>query len=222
MARKKIANYNANPNYLDYLDALRKFFTNDTDILPIVMEFNFYINGVYNIPYTDLFRQYLENLNDIHGEEKTKSLIDDGTIGIINDQIYKNGNGSLIQSLESLRVYILDRLKSYNISWNPITMQYIEIKKLPVTQLQTSNPEVINNNDATTSGEGALTEDEIIKAKIEQGVISEPLRQAPPNAEKKHRKSFWQHLGFLSYKNSARYKKIMQEKGVRYYDGNNY
>jgi hypothetical protein len=58
MARRKKANYNSNPNYLDYLTALRTFFTNDTDIIPIIEAFNFYINGVYGIPYTDLFRIY--------------------------------------------------------------------------------------------------------------------------------------------------------------------
>jgi hypothetical protein len=143
--KKKRANYNSNPNYLDYLTALRKFFTNDADIIPIIQEFNFYVNGVFSTPYVDLFRMYDENLEDIHGTEKTKQLIDDGTIGIINNQIYNNGNGSLITSLENLRVYMLDRSNKYTIAYNPFINAYAEALIPKINVLETANPVVTNN-----------------------------------------------------------------------------
>jgi len=143
--KKKRANYNSNPNYLDYLTALRKFFTNDADIIPIIQEFNFYVNGVFSTPYVDLFRMYDENLEDIHGTEKTKQLIDDGTIGIINNQIYNNGNGSLITTLENLRVYMLDRSNKYTIAYNPFINAYAEALIPKINVLETANPVVTNN-----------------------------------------------------------------------------
>jgi hypothetical protein len=143
--KKKRANYNSNPNYLDYLTALRKFFTNDADIIPIIQEFNFYVNGVFSTPYVDLFRMYDDNLEDIHGAEKTKQLIDDGTIGIINNQIYNNGNGSLITSLENLRVYMLDRCKKYTIAYNPFINAYAEALIPKINVLGTANPVVTSN-----------------------------------------------------------------------------
>jgi hypothetical protein len=142
MARKKIANYNSNPNYLDYLTALRKFFTNDVDIIPIIQEFNFYVNGVYAIPYTDLFRAYEENGDDIHGTEKMKQFIDDGTIGIIQNQVYQIG---LISSLENLRVYMLDRSKKYTITYNPFINAYAEALIPKINNLGTVNPVVTSN-----------------------------------------------------------------------------
>lgn len=140
--KKKRANYNSNPNYLDYLTALQKFFTNNVDIIPIIMEFNFYVNGVFGIPYIDLFRSYDENMEDIHGTENTKSFIDDGTIGIINKQIYK-ANGNLLQSLEDLRVYLLDRSTKYSIVYNTFINAYAETIKPIVNNLPESNPVVI-------------------------------------------------------------------------------
>jgi hypothetical protein len=206
MARRKKANYNSNPNYLDYLTALRKFFTNDTDIIPIIESFNFYINGVYGIPYTDLFRIYDENMNDIHGEEKTKQLIDEGTIGIINNQIYNIGGGSLITSLETLRVYMEDRRKKYTIAYNPFINAYAESITPVINVLETANPVVTTNgidNSANTSVDvplgGSTIEKEIRAAQAE-------------TTAKKQRKSFWKHLAFLSYKNSARYKKQNETK----------
>lgn len=148
MAKKYKANYNtANPTYLDYLLALRKVFTNDTDIIPIIYEFNFYINGVFSTPYVDLFRMYDENIEDIHGAEKTKQLINDGSIGIINTEIYKS-NGSLLSSLESLRVYLLNRSNKYNIGYNPMTNTYTEALKTVVNVLPEANPNVTNNGIA--------------------------------------------------------------------------
>lgn len=145
MAKKYKANYNtANPTYLDYLLALRKVFTNDTDIIPIIYEFNFYINGVFTTPYVDLFRMYDENIEDIHGAEKTKQLINDGSIGIINTEIYKS-NGSLLSSLESLRVYLLNRSNKYNIGYNPMTNTYTEALKTVINVLPEANPNVTNN-----------------------------------------------------------------------------
>ena len=142
MAKKYKANYNtANPTYLDYLLALRKVFTNDADIIPIIYEFNFYINGVFSTPYVDLFRMYDENIEDIHGAEKTKQLINDGSIGIINTEIYKS-NGSLLSSLESLRVYLLNRSNKYNIGYNPMTNTYTEALKTVINVLPEANPQI--------------------------------------------------------------------------------
>jgi len=140
--KKKRANYNSNPNYLDYLTALRKFFTNDADIIPIIQEFNFYVNGVYSIPYTDLFKAYEENGDDIHGTEKMKQFIDDGTIGIIQQQVYQIG---LISSLENLRVYLLDRSKKYTIAYNPFINAYAEALIPKINNLGTANPVVTSN-----------------------------------------------------------------------------
>jgi hypothetical protein len=142
MAKKYKANYNtANPTYLDYLLALRKVFTNDADIIPIIYEFNFYINGVFSTPYVDLFRMYDDNIEDIHGPEKTKQLINDGSIGVINNEIYKS-NGSLLSSLESLRVYLLNRSNKYNIGYNPMTNTYTEALKTVVNVLPEANPQI--------------------------------------------------------------------------------
>jgi len=143
--KKNRANYNSNPNYLDYLTALQKFFSNNVDIIPIIMDFNFYVNGVFGIPYVDLFRSYEENMEDIHGTVNTKSFIDDGTIGIINEQIYK-ANGSLMQSLENLRVYLLDRSTKYNIIYNTFINAYSETIKPVVNNLPDANPVVTNNS----------------------------------------------------------------------------
>lgn len=166
MAKKYKANYNtANPTYLDYLLALRKVFTNDTDIIPIIYEFNFYINGVFSTPYVDLFRMYDENIEDIHGAEKTKQLIDDGSIGIINTEIYKS-NGSLLSSLESLRVYLLDRSNKYTIAYNPFTNQYTEVKKMPVNTLPEANPNVTNNGIAVGETKASLPPKQIRKNPI--------------------------------------------------------
>jgi hypothetical protein len=142
MAKKYKANYNtANPTYLDYLLALRKVFTNDADIIPIIYEFNFYINGVFSTPYVDLFRMYDDNIEDIHGPEKTNQLINDGSIGVINNEIYKS-NGSLLSSLESLRVYLLNRSNKYNIGYNPMTNTYTEALKTVVNVLPEANPQI--------------------------------------------------------------------------------
>jgi len=150
MRKKKIANYTGSANYLDYLTALRKFFTNDQDMIPIIYGFNFYVNGVYGIPFLDLFRSYEDNYQDIHGDEKTKALTDDGTIGVINEMIYKSGNGSLIASLEALRLWLIDRTKTYTVVYNPFFNAYTEAELPKINNLGNDYPEV------TTSGEGAI------------------------------------------------------------------
>jgi hypothetical protein len=222
MRKKKIAGYNTTISYLDYLTALRKFFTNDADIIPIIMGFNFYINGVYQTPYTDLFRMYDENIEDIHGAEKTKSFIDDGTIGIINEQIFKNGSGSLITSLENLRVFLLDRTKKYNVTYNPFINAYAEFLNPVVNDLGTSNPEVNNNKDGLTQ--------EQVNENLRQERLKEIERQNTPykgdqkvetitaptvnggikGLPPKTKKTIWKYLSFLSYKNSANYKKKIE------------
>jgi len=186
--KKKRANYNSNPNYLDYLTALRKFFTNDEDIIPIIQEFNFYVNGVFSTPYVDLFRMYDDNLEDIHGAEKTKQLIDDGTIGIINNQIYNNGNGSLVTSLENLRVYMEDRSNKYTIAYNPFINAYAEALIPKINVLQTANP-VVTNNDYNQKlaeikklyDEGDIGEGEYQKrlSKLNAKFLSSPEIQNP-------------------------------------------
>jgi hypothetical protein len=212
--KKKIAKYSGSGNYLDYLTALRKFFTNDVDIIPLLEAFNFYVTGVYGTPYVDLFRMYVENPADIHGESKYKELIDDGTVGIINAQIYAKG-GSLIQSLEDLRMYINDRAKKYTIAYNPFINAYAEYEIPKINDLGTANPvistvgvpsdaaPIIVNNDLAAADEiqnpmQPLT-DERIKA-TQTTTLQQPLKP-------KTKKSIWKYLGFLSYKNSARYKK---------------
>jgi hypothetical protein len=229
--KKKIANYSNNPNYLDYLTALRKFFTNDVDIIPILSGFNFYINGVYGTPYTDLFRMYDENFEDIHGSEKTKQFIDDGTIGIINAQIYANG-GSLIQSLENLRMYINDRAKKYTIAYNPFVNAYAEYEIPKINDLGTANPVVTDaNNDVyiETETKGGLTQEQVNeRVRIERlkneninkpqkasdtrttGEVIKPTGAAKP--KNSQAKSIWKYLSFLSYKNSTRYKKQIATK----------
>jgi hypothetical protein len=199
MAKKYKANYNtANPTYLDYLLALRKVFTNDTDIIPIIYEFNFYINGVFSTPYVDLFRMYDENIEDIHGAEKTKQLIDDGSIGIINTEIYKS-NGSLLSSLESLRVYLLDRSNKYTIAYNPFTNQYTEVKKMPVNTLPEANPNVINNGIA-----------------VDEKRDLPALGLTTTKTTTKKRKSFWAYLSFLSHpKNKKAKVETETEKRIR-------
>jgi len=191
MIRKKNrANYNSNPNYLDYLTALRKFFTNDADIIPIIMAFNFYINGVYATPYVDLFRQYDENLEDIHGPEKTKQLIDDGTIGVINEQIYEQGNGSLITSLETLRIYLEDRQRLYTIAYNPFVNAYAEYKIPAKNDLGSSNPAIsINGVDPNAApiligdyGKGGLTQEQVNEnvriQKLNEANLNNPQKTA--------------------------------------------
>jgi hypothetical protein len=199
MAKKYKANYNtANPTYLDYLLALRKVFTNDTDIIPIIYEFNFYINGVFSTPYVDLFRMYDENIEDIHGAEKTKQLIDNGSIGIINTEIYKS-NGSLLSSLESLRVYLLDRSNKYTIAYNPFTNQYTEVKKMPVNTLPEANPNVTNNGIA-----------------VDEKRDLPALGLTTTKTTTKKRKSFWAYLSFLSHpKNKKAKVETETEKRIR-------
>lgn len=210
MARKKIAKYNSNPNYLDYLTALRKFFTNDTDIIPIIQAFNFYINGVYGTPYTDLFRMYDENLEDIHGTEKTKQLIDDGTIGIINNQIYNNGNGSLITSLENLRVYMLDRSNKYTIAYNPFINAYAEALKPKINVLETANPVVTSN--------GIEVAEPVINELAAPEILTkqQPLKTVAPKKTtvKQKLNSIFSKLSFLSYKQSKKYKKQQTKQTI--------
>lgn len=201
MAKKYKANYNtANPTYLDYLLALRKVFTNDTDIIPIIYEFNFYINGVFSTPYVDLFRMYDDNMEDIHGPEKTKQLIDNGSIGVINSEIYKS-NGSLLASLESLRVYLLNRSNKYNIGYNPMTNTYTEALKTVVNVLPEANPNVTNNG---------LAADEIKNAG------GGPIDEKFVKTKTKKRKSFWAYLSFLSHpKNKKAKVETETEKRIR-------
>lgn len=178
MYKKNKVNYAVgSPTYLDFLQALRKMFTNDVDILPIVYGFNFYINGVYSIPYVDLFRMYDENMEDIHGAEKTKQLIDDGTVGVINKWIYSS-DGSLVNALETLRIYLLDRSATYNIAFNPMFGFYSEAKKTVVNVLPNSNPTVSTNG---------IT-------------VGEMGNQIPQSIPRSNKKSFWKALGFLVYK----------------------
>lgn len=216
MIRKKSkANYNNIPNYLDYLTALRKFFTNDVDIIPILEGFNFYVNGVYGTPYVDLFKMYDENAEDIHGAERTKSFIDDGTIGIINAQIYAKG-GSLIQSLEDLRMYLNDRARKYTIAYNPFTNAYAEYEIPKINDLGTANPVVSTNGIEADAApivvNEQLAEAEDLRRNLALPLTDEQTKQTtttitakPPMIKPK--KSIWKFLGFLSYKNSARYKK---------------
>lgn len=178
MRKYKKANYNSNPNYLDFLTALKRFFTNDQDIIPIIDGFNFYVNGIYGTPFTDLFRMYDENKEDIHGPEKTKQLIDDGTIGIIDETIYKQGRGSMLTALEITRVYLEDRRKKYNIGFNPLTNSYTEALKPVINVLPDANP------NTTTDG------------------VNPNLPALPQTKPKK--KSFWKYLSFLSYKQKAK------------------
>ena len=199
MAKKYKANYNtANPTYLDYLLALRKVFTNDTDIIPIIYEFNFYINGVFSTPYVDLFRMYDDNMEDIHGPEKTKQLIDNGSIGVINSEIYKS-NGSLLASLESLRVYLLNRSNKYNIGYNPMTNTYTEALKTVVNVLPEANPNVTNNGLA-----------------VDEKRDLPALGLTTTKTTTKKRKSFWAYLSFLSHpKNKKAKVETETEKRIR-------
>jgi hypothetical protein len=200
MARKKSkASYNNVPNYLDYLTALRKFFTNDVDIIPILEGFNFYVNGVYGTPYVDLFRMYDENAEDIHGAERTKSFIDDGTIGIINAQIYAKG-GSLIQSLEDLRMYLNDRAKKYTIAYNPFINAYAEYEIPKINDLGTANP-VVSTNGIEADAED-LQRNLALPLEDKKIIGGTEVSLRPKN---KPKKSIWKFLGFLSYKNSKRY-----------------
>jgi len=214
----KRANYNANPNYLDFLDALRKFFTNDQDIIPIIAEFNFYVNGVYSTPLTDLFRMYDENPEDIHGAEKTKTFIDDGTIGIINQAIYKQGNGSLLTALENTRVLLENKKSKYNVGYNPITKTYTEALKTPVNVLPDGNPVVLPGGLGGPGG-GPMNDNPVLLGLGAGGpggaigggpvvfgggpgenpnVIGGTKVSLPPKPKKK--KSFWKYFSFLSYK----------------------
>jgi hypothetical protein len=239
----KKANYNANPNYLDFLDAMRKFFTNDQDIIPIISEFNFYINGVYSIPYTDLFRMYDENLEDIHGPEKTKQFIDDGTIGIINEAIYKIGKGSLLTALENTRVLLENKKAAYNVGFNPMSKTYTEALKPVVNVLPDGNPVVTNlNKNQLTQEEvneiirlAKLQELERNAAKPDLRNPVDPLKdtiKAPTTgsgAKKKAKKSFWKYLSFLSHPKNKKINKSGPMDDFDYYtknkknfDGNNY
>jgi hypothetical protein len=226
----KKANYSANPNYLDFLDALRKFFTNDQDIIPIISEFNFYINGVYSIPYTDLFRMYDENLEDIHGPEKTKQFIDDGTIGIINEAIYKQGNGSLLTALENTRVLLENKKAKYNVGFNPISKTYTEALKTVVNVLPQSNPVVSNNKDGLTQEQvnerirlETLKEIErqnsVYKGSQKATTITAPTTGsgAKGGNAKPKKKSFWKYLSFLSHPKNKKSGPIIMN-----FDGNNY
>jgi len=208
--RKNRANYNSNPNYLDYLTALRKFFTNDADIIPIIMAFNFYINGVYSTPYVDLFRQYDENLEDIHGPEKTKQLIDDGTIGVINEQIYEQGGGSLITSLENLRIYLEDRQRKYTIAFNPFVLRYAEYQIPDKNDLGISNPAIsINGVDPNAA---PIIVNETL-APVEVKHPSDPLKEIKLKPIKQNPlKKLFKKLSFLSHPKNK----------VKNYDGNNY
>jgi len=208
--RKNRANYNSNPNYLDYLTALRKFFTNDADIIPIIMAFNFYINGVYSTPYVDLFRQYDENLEDIHGPEKTKQLIDDGTIGVINEQIYEQGRGSLITSLETLRIYLEDRQRTFTIAYNPFVNAYAEYKIPAKNDLGSSNPAIsINGVDPNAA---PIIVNETLAA-VEVKHPSDPLKEIKLKPIKQNPlKKLFKKLSFLSHPKNK----------VKNYDGNNY
>lgn len=173
MKKIKKVSYVGTPKstYLEFLLAFENMFTNKQNVLPIIDEFNFYINGAYSTPLTDLFRMYEENFEDIHGAEKTKELIDNGTVGIINEYIY-NADGSLIQALENLRVYILDRKNKYNIVYNPMLNIYTETLKTAVNVLQDANP-IVNGKEQIA---------------------------APPLDAPKKKKSLWRFLGFLVYK----------------------
>jgi hypothetical protein len=175
-----------------------KFFTNDQDIIPIMSEFNFYINGVYSTPYTDLFRMYDENLEDIHGPEKTKQFIDDGTIGIINEAIYKQGNGSLLTALENTRVLLENKKAKYNVGFNPMSKTYTEALKPIVNVLADGNPVVSGG----TGGPGG-------------GPLDNAIAAQQPKAKKK--KSFWKYLSFLSHPKNKKSGPIIMN-----FDGNNY
>jgi hypothetical protein len=226
----KKANYSANPNYLDFLDAMRKFFTNDQDIIPIIAEFNFYVNGVYSIPFTDLFRAYDEDFEGIHGTEKTKQLTDDGTIGIINEAIFKVGKGSLLTALENTRIILENKKAAYNVGYNPMTKSYTEALKPLVNVLADANPIVTNNKDGLTQ--------EQVNERIKQEALKELERQnsvykgsqkattitAPTTGSgakrgdaKPKKKSFWKYLSFLSHPKNKKSGPIIMN-----FDGNNY
>jgi hypothetical protein len=191
MAKKYKANYNtANPTYLDYLLALRKVFTNDADIIPIIYEFNFYINGVFSTPYVDLFRMYDDNIEDIHGPEKTNQLINDGSIGVINNEIYKS-NGSLLSSLESLRVYLLNRSNKYNIGYNPMTNTYTEALKTVVNVLPEANPQI------SQMGNVFLTQAQLEAKQIGGTNASLPPKTKTKIAKKNPLKMLFSKLSFL-------------------------
>lgn len=174
--------YNTNTSYLDFLLAFEKMFTNKQNVLPLIYGFNFYVNGVYSTPLTDLFRMYEDNLEDIHGTEKTKTLTDDGTIGIINKYIY-NAGGSLINALEKLRVFLLDRAGTHNIIFNPMQNLYTETLKTAVNVLPDSNP-VVGNGQQNPPANG-----------IAAGEMNNN-----PNVTPKKKKSFWRYLSFLVHK----------------------
>lgn len=201
MRKKKIANYNANPGFMDYLTALRKMFTNDTDIIPVIMEFNFYINGVYGITYLDLFRMYDENAEDIHGTEKTKKLTDDGTIGLINEQIYKIGNGSLISSLEALRILLLDKTKKYTVVYNPFINAYAEALIPIIKNLGNDFPVVTTDGIAIDEAPIVIDQMEVVRNVRPQpgseSIISNEMVGIKP---KKKKKSIWSYLTWAVYK----------------------
>ena len=222
MARRKKANYDGEKNYLQFLTALRRMFTNDVDIIPIIDEFNFYIKGAYGQTYLDLFRAYEENPEDIHGTEKYKKFIDNGTIGVINEEVYR-ANGNLIQALESLRVFLEDRRTKYIVTYSPFVSAYVETVKPNMVTLSSTNPEIVNVEgetiytepmptpaltDTTTTGGNELAPPDdrnyirpvdplTDEQKIKSGMIAMPPK-------KKKRKSLWQYLSFLSYKNKKK------------------
>jgi hypothetical protein len=224
MRRKKLAMFEGTADnksaYLNYLTALRKFFTNDEDIIPVIFDFNFYVNGVYGIPYLDLFRNYEENLEDIHGSEKTKALTDDGTIGLINEMIYKIGNGSLIASLEAMRMIIIDKTKTFYVVYNPFFNAYTEAPKPQMNNLGNDFPEVVSNGGyKIDTGTGVKGPDyfsnqiptgpqKVTDTRTTGNVIAptgpatpkatKSVRQAPINTKKK--KSIWSYLSWAVYK----------------------
>ena len=225
--RKNRANYNNNPNYLDYLTALRKFFTNDADIIPIIMAFNFYINGVYSTPYVDLFRQYDENLEDIHGPEKTKQLIDDGTIGVINEQIYEQGRGSLITSLENLRIYLEDRQRTFTIAYNPFVNAYAEYKIPAKNDLGSSNP-AISINGVDPNAAPIIVNKTLAKIDVVNN-NQIPISKLTKPKQKNAFKSFFKKLSFLSHPKNKKINSSIPindfdfyTKNKKNYDGNNY
>jgi hypothetical protein len=216
MARRKKANYDGEKNYLQFLTALRRMFTNDVDIIPIIDEFNFYIKGAYGQTYLDLFRAYEENPEDIHGTEKYKKFIDDGTIGVINEEVYR-ANGNLIQALESLRVFLEDRRTKYIITYSPFVNAYVETVKPNMVVLSSTNPEIVNVEgetiytepmqtptpaDTTTTGGNELAPPDDRRA-VDM-LPDRTIPALPLIPKKKKRKSFWQYLSFLSYKNKKK------------------
>lgn len=185
----KRKNYSGTSNYLDFLTAFRKFFTNGEDVIPIIDEFNFYVPGVYGTPYVDLFRMYDEAMDEIHGGGKLKELIDDRTVGVINETIYKQGNGSLLMALENIRVVLENKRKNYNVGLNPISDVYTESLKPVVNVLPDSNPDVLPGG---LGGPGGGNQSDVI------------VNSQQPKPKKKKTNILKKYFGFLSYKNKKK------------------